>query len=59
KALRRTSLLIQSVKYLDGQWPDLEEYVKHGHVEIDNNWIENGIRPLAAGDTGGAFGVLM
>lgn len=49
KALRRTSLLIQSVKYLDGQWPDLEEYVKHGHVEIDNNWIENGIRPLAVG----------
>jgi transposase len=35
--------------YALNQWPRLELYVSHGEVEIDNNWCENAIRPLALG----------
>jgi hypothetical protein len=31
-----------------GQWSRMEKYLEHGHVGIDNNHCENGIRPLAA-----------
>ena len=32
-----------------GQWSRMEGYLEHGHVEIDNNHCENGIRPVALG----------
>ena len=32
-----------------GLWPQLQVYVDHGHVEIDNNLVENAIRPTALG----------
>jgi transposase len=32
-----------------GQWSRMEKYLEHGHVGIDNNHCENGIRPLAVG----------
>lgn len=31
------------------RWDKLIEYVNHGEVEIDNNLVENAIRPLALG----------
>ena len=31
------------------QWPRLTVYVEHGEVEIDQNWCENAIRPIALG----------
>src|SRR3989338_3678532 len=31
------------------QWRYLYEYVNQGEVEIDNNWVENQIRPFALG----------
>jgi len=37
------------VRYLLNQEDDIETYVYHGQVEIDNNGIERDVRPLAVG----------
>ena len=41
--------LAQACDYALGQWSRLEEYLKNGLVEIDNNWCEGAMRPLALG----------
>lgn len=41
--------LAQACDYALGQWSRLEEYLKDGAVEIDNNWCEGGMRPIALG----------
>lgn len=38
-----------AISYSINQWPYLSEYANHGEVEIDNNWVENKIRPFAVG----------
>ncbi len=38
-----------AIDYTLGQWDKLSAYQQHGCLEIDNNWIENGIRPTAIG----------
>ena len=38
-----------AVRYAVGLWSQLENYLYDGHLEIDNNLIENAIRPLALG----------
>jgi len=43
------SLLGQAIDYALGQWPTLEVFLKNGRVEIDNNLVENAIRPTAIG----------
>ena len=43
------SLLGQAIDYALGQWPTLEVYLGDGRVEIDNNLVENAIRPTAIG----------
>jgi transposase len=43
------SLLSQAVDYALGQWCTLEVYLDDGRVEIDNNLVENAIRPTAIG----------
>lgn len=43
------SALGQACGYALGQWTRLETYLKDGRVEIDNNWCENGIRPITLG----------
>ena len=35
--------------YALGQWPALTVYLEDGRVEIDNNLVENAIRPTAIG----------
>lgn len=35
--------------YAKGQWDGLQTYLRHGCVEIDNNSVENAIRPCALG----------
>ena len=50
----RPSILPQStlgmaVEYALGQWVGLEVYLTDGRVEIDNNLVENAIRPTAIG----------
>ncbi len=41
--------LAQACDYALGQWGRLEEYLSDGRLEIDNNWCEGAIRPLALG----------
>jgi transposase len=43
------SKLADACDYALGQWSRLEEYLKDGLVEIDNNWCEGAIRPLVLG----------
>jgi transposase len=38
-----------AIDYALGQWRTLEVYVADGRVEIDNNLVENAIRPTAIG----------
>jgi len=38
-----------AIQYALNQWPYLSAYVDHGEVEIDNNWVENKVRPFALG----------
>jgi hypothetical protein len=38
-----------------GQWKTLEVYLADGRVEIDNNLVENAIRPAALGKKNGLF----
>jgi transposase len=43
------SLLGQAIDYALGQWSALEVFLDDGRVEIDNNLVENAIRPTAVG----------
>jgi len=43
------SALGKACSYALGMWPRLEVFLRDGRVEIDNNWCENGMRPLALG----------
>ena len=43
------SSLGQAMDYALGQWPTLTVYLNDGRVEIDNNLVENAIRPTALG----------
>lgn len=38
-----------AIAYALNQWPFLEAYVHEGRAEIDTNWVENRIRPVALG----------
>jgi transposase len=43
------SLIGKAINYTVGMWPRLERYLIDGRFEIDNNLIENAIRPIAIG----------
>ncbi len=43
------SLLGIAIDYALGQWPTLEAFLEDGKIEIDNNPVENAIRPTALG----------
>lgn len=43
------SKLGQAIAYTLKQWPYLTQYLKHGFAQIDTNWVENQIRPIAVG----------
>lgn len=43
------SLIGQAIDYALGQWSTLQLYLGDGRVEIDNNLVENAIRPTALG----------
>ncbi|MDP3928054.1 MAG: IS66 family transposase [Bacteroidota bacterium] len=46
---RPKSLLGKAIKYTLNIWDRLNEFTKNGMLEIDNNWVENKIRPVALG----------
>jgi transposase len=39
----------QAISYALKQWALLERFLEHGEVEIDNNLVENAVRPTALG----------
>ncbi|MFH1496452.1 MAG: IS66 family transposase [Verrucomicrobiota bacterium] len=39
----------QAAGYLLGQWTSLERHVEHGQTRLDNNLVENAVRPTAVG----------
>ena len=41
--------LARAIGYTLKRWPALIRYVGHGHFPIDNNPVENAIRPIALG----------
>ena len=41
--------LSKACDYALGQWNRMEEYLKDGQIEIDNNWCEGAMRPIAIG----------
>ena len=43
------SAIGKAIRYSLSQWPYLQKYANTGDVEIDNNHIENAIRPFAVG----------
>lgn len=43
------SLMGQALSYAMGQWESLQAYLEEGRVEIDNNLVENAVRPIALG----------
>jgi transposase len=43
------SLMGAAIDYAIGQWPTLLVYLRDGRLEIDNNLLENAIRPTAVG----------
>lgn len=43
------SPLGQAIAYTLSRWKGLCAYAQHGQIEIDNNLVENAIRPLAVG----------
>lgn len=46
---RPKSPMGQAIAYAHKRWAGLSAYVLHGQMEIDNNLIENAVRPLAIG----------
>ena len=49
------SLLGQAIGYALNQWPTLITFLDDGHLEIDNNRVENAIRPFVVGRKGWLF----
>lgn len=43
------SLIGKAIGYMLNQWPKLQNYLLDGRLEIDNNLVENAIRPVALG----------
>ncbi len=39
----------KAITYALGQWSSLQHYLTDGRLEIDNNLVENAIRPTALG----------
>lgn len=43
------TLLGKAIGYLRSEWPRLSVYIEDGRLSIDNNAVENAIRPFAVG----------
>lgn len=47
--IRPKSAIGQAIQYALGRWKYQERYLDDGNIEIDNNGVENAIRPIAIG----------
>ncbi len=50
-------LLGKAISYAVDQWPRLEHYLEEGYRRLDNNYVENLIRPFAVGRKNWLFSV--
>ena len=48
-AVPPSTVLGNAIRYMAGLWPQLERYVTRGDLPIDNNPVENAIRPFVVG----------
>jgi transposase len=49
------SATAKAIQYSLGRWPALTRYLEDGDLPIDNNWVENRIRPVALGRSNWLF----
>ncbi len=49
------SATAQAIEYSLGRWLALTRYLEDGDLPIDNNWLENRIRPVALGRSNWLF----
>jgi transposase len=49
RAILPKSNLGKAITYALNQWPNLQTYLTDGRIEIDNNLVENAIRPTKLG----------
>ncbi len=47
--------IAKAIDYSLGRWPALIRFLDDGTVPIDNNWVENRIRPIALGRSNWLF----
>jgi transposase len=47
--------IAKAIDYSLGRWPALTRFIDDGTLPIDNNWIENRIRPIALGRSNWLF----
>jgi len=47
------SATVSAIDYSLERWPALIRYIEDGNLPIDNNWMENRIRPVALGRAAG------
>jgi transposase len=47
--LSKKSLTTEAFNYILTRWTGFIAFSKNGHLEIDNNWAENSVRPIALG----------
>jgi transposase len=43
------SAIAKAINYSLGRWQALTRYIDDGDPPIDNNWVENRIRPISVG----------
>ncbi|MDP4269607.1 MAG: transposase, partial [Bacteroidota bacterium] len=43
------SCATSTISYAFGMWPRISRYCKEGYYHIDNNGVENAIRPITLG----------
>jgi transposase len=49
------SATAKAIEYSLGRWEPLTRYIEDGDLPIDNNWLENRIRPVALGRSNWLF----
>jgi len=47
--------MAKAIDYSLGRWEALTRFLADGHLPIDNNWVENRIRPIALGRSNWLF----
>jgi transposase len=55
KLVSEGSAIAKALDYSLKRWDALTRYLEDGHVPIDNNWVENQIRPWAIGRSNWLF----